>query len=204
MTEDRSHSRGRDALLSTGRGGIGNIRQSSLSRDTGPSPEDYSPNRGRETVAIYSTGRGGAGNLRSPSRDPNRGPDPVEREVLDNYVTSHDNVPLSSGRGGLGNINRSRSRDPTADRSRSRDPARISTGRGGVGNIRPGEDGYDANIADEVERKKHETGGHELHSTGRGGFANITEQDEPALERPSFSTSAIGSTGRGGAGNIRA
>jgi hypothetical protein len=41
------------------------------------------------------------------------------------------------------------------------------------------------------------------HSTGRGGFANITESHEPDVERPSAAhTAAFRSSGRGGAGNI--
>ncbi len=52
----------------------------------------------------------------------------------------------SSGRGGLGNINRSRSRDP------HNVPLVHSSGRGGVGNIHPGAKSPDA--IDEEERKK--------------------------------------------------
>jgi hypothetical protein len=47
---ERSLSRGREAFQSSGRGGIGNIRQASLSRDARPGtgPDDFSPTRGRE------------------------------------------------------------------------------------------------------------------------------------------------------------
>jgi hypothetical protein len=69
--KDRSLSRGRDAFVSasrhligvlltsptpiqqsTGRGGLGNIRQASLSRDARPDsgPDDFSTTRGREPV----------------------------------------------------------------------------------------------------------------------------------------------------------
>ena len=67
-------------------------------------------------------------------------------------------LKYSSGRGGIGNINRSRSRDPTSniDRSRSRDPAVHSSGRGGAGNIHAG-DGSIAEALDEDERKHHST-----------------------------------------------
>ena len=65
---------------STGRGGVGNIRCASASRDARPDtgPDDFSPARGREPQPrlaesspnhVISTGRGGAGNIRSPSRD---------------------------------------------------------------------------------------------------------------------------------------
>ena len=42
------------------------------------------------------------------------------------------------------------------------------------------------------------------HSTGRGGIANITEQEEPAVERPSVSLreGEYRSAGRGGSGNL--
>ncbi|KAF6746552.1 hypothetical protein DFP72DRAFT_922642 [Ephemerocybe angulata] len=218
LGKDRSQSRGREALQSTGRGGFGNIRQTSLSRDRPDGPDDFSATRGREpapavhlggATAIYSTGRGGAGNLRSPSREPSR-VDTREKEVIDSYVAQQGEVPVSTGRGGLGNIStaRSRSRDPLNSREPSRSRSRLTTGRGGAGNVR--EEGvggvYEGNRADEVERRGKELGLHTHegpHSTGRGGIANITEQEEPALERPSFSGApGYGSTGRGGAGNI--
>lgn len=95
---DRSLSRGRDVFVrvllsllshisshssqqSSGRGGIGNIRRASASRDARPDtgPDDFSTTRGREPrpvhpsdashTQVFSTGRGGAGNIRSPSRD---------------------------------------------------------------------------------------------------------------------------------------
>lgn len=204
MSDDRSQSRGREALLSTGRGGFGNIRATSESRDRPSSgPDDFSVTRGREPVAnpttIYSTGRGGAGNLRSPSREGGRVPDKHEREVIEQYTASHGEAPVSHGRGGLGNISGSRSR------SRDQSRTRIATGRGGAGNIREGADGYDANAADEIERRKLESKVVDgPHSTGRGGIANITEQEEPDVERPIHSATSNErvSTGRGGAGNI--
>ncbi|KIM36012.1 hypothetical protein M413DRAFT_78783 [Hebeloma cylindrosporum] len=212
MTEsERSISRGREGFTSTGRGGIGNIRQASLSRDTRPTsgPDDFSITRGREPFGsptqVFSTGRGGAGNLRSPSRDPSKPPviDVVEQEAIREYVTAHENAPYSSGRGGIGNINRSRSREPTSniDRSRSRDPHVHSSGRGGAGNIYPG-DGSVAETIDEEERKQISTGHDGYHSTGRGGVANITSVHEPAVEHPAHPTHEFLSTGRGGAGNI--
>jgi len=76
--------------------------------------------RGREPIAtqkeIFSTGRGGAGNIRSPSRDIR---DPItnrfEKDVINKYNKSQEDALVSSGRGGLGNINRSRSRDPASN-----------------------------------------------------------------------------------------
>jgi len=205
MAEDRSRSRGRDLLQSTGRGGFGNIRQPSESRDRpADGPDDFSVTRGREPIAntnpnvMYSTGRGGAGNLRSPSRDASKGPDAREREVIKEFAQHHGEIPASTGRGGLGNINRSRSRDHSVGANR------VSTGRGGAGNLYANEGGYNANAADESERKRHEGHSEGFHSTGRGGFANITDNREPAVERPVISSNnlAFRSSGRGGAGNI--
>ena len=108
--------RGRDAFQSTGRGGLGNIRQVSLSctahRNKGP--DNFCLTHGREVfasrtpAAIFSTGRGGAGNLRSPSRHstPANTSDPVEQVVIRNYAAAHEDAPVSSGRGGIGNIHR--------------------------------------------------------------------------------------------------
>lgn len=79
--KERSQSRGRDVFASTGRGGVGNIRQTSLNRtESSPAPELI---RGREpntdtglptASKLYATGRGGAGNIRSPSRSQKRDP----------------------------------------------------------------------------------------------------------------------------------
>lgn len=108
-TQERSQSRGRDAF-STGRGGVGNIRQTSLSRtraELGSSPTpDVSVVRGREpvpaansTTKIYSTGRGGAGNIRSPSRDPSKPPAPTlidasQQEIIRNHIAVSQEVPV--------------------------------------------------------------------------------------------------------------
>ncbi|KAF9523686.1 hypothetical protein CPB83DRAFT_839520 [Crepidotus variabilis] len=201
---DRSTSRGRE-FLSSGRGGIGNIRPSSNSRDTRPTtgPDDFSQTRGREpriqaaTEQIFSTGRGGAGNMRSPSRDPASPTAASEREneIIRKSIAAEENAPHSSGRGGLGNI--------TGNRSRSRDghvtPIH-SSGRGGAGNMHLGH--AISETIDEEERKKlglHHTG---IHSTGRGGAANLTSAPEPAVEHTTHKAHAFESTGRGGAGNI--
>ncbi|KAF8837991.1 hypothetical protein BDN67DRAFT_1024804 [Paxillus ammoniavirescens] len=204
---ERSLSRGRDAFQSTGRGGIGNIRRSSLSRDARPAdgPDDFSPTRGREPVVhadrIYSVGRGGAGNIRSPSRDALS--HPISEEAIAEVVHEAEvireydelNTVRSSGRGGAGNISGSRSR------SRGPGPVLHSTGRGGVGNIRSG-DAIQPDLLDREERSKHPH--HEgIHSTGRGGVANLTPSHEPDIERVSHHLGDFESSGRGGAGNIR-
>jgi len=207
LNSDRSLSRGRD-LHSTGRGGVGNIRQSSTSREGGPrdGPDDLSPTRGREPHVrlqvqgdnFFSTGRGGAGNIRSPSRDVLK-PDLTEtadENVVRKHIVSDETAPHSTGRGGLGNISRSRSREP---HSTVPGGSIHSTGRGGVGNIHPGL-GL-AETIDEEERKLalHDSG---VHSTGRGGAANLTAAHSPAVEHHHHRTGEYESTGRGGAGNI--
>ncbi|KAJ8456959.1 hypothetical protein ONZ45_g12478 [Pleurotus djamor] len=127
---DRSVSRGREVYTSTGRGGLGNIRHASQSRDRAE-PEPVL-NRGREPAIspafqpTYSTGRGGAGNIRSPSRDPLPAAvnDPREAEIL--KQRSEEEGVHSTGRGGLGNINRSRSRNPTDSTRTALSPQRHS------------------------------------------------------------------------------
>jgi len=202
MPEERSASRGRALLQSTGRGGIGNFR--STSRDARPEsgPDDFSPARGREPLTnpqqIFSTGRGGVGNLRSPSRDVNKAPaiDTIEEDIIRGYKVSHEDDPHSTGRGGLGNINRSRSRDPASHPTVH--PTVHSTGRGGAGNIVPGEGSF---VESDEDPEKHHT--HEgFHSTGRGGTANITSTTEPAIEHHTHIGGGYQSTGRGGAGNL--
>ncbi|KJA14266.1 hypothetical protein HYPSUDRAFT_49329 [Hypholoma sublateritium FD-334 SS-4] len=199
---ERSTSRGRDAFQSTGRGGIGNIRQASLSRDARPDsgPDDFSATRGREPhparapAAVFSTGRGGAGNLRSPSRDPAPAAgDAAEQDVIREYTAAHEGAPVSSGRGGIGNI--------THSRSRSRPPPAVhSTGRGGAGNIVPG-DGLRPEVID-AEERRHVAPHEGPHSTGRGGQANISTLHEPPVEHHEHAHAHFESTGRGGAGNI--
>lgn len=132
---DRSQSRGRE-FQSSGRGGLGNIRPSSTSRDRPVGgPDDFSSTRGREPAIeptkIYSTGRGGAGNIRSPSRDHKEhiGPDTHEREIVREHDRVEKDAPHSFGRGGLGNISRSRSRGPAPAT-----PPKVHTpGRGSIG-----------------------------------------------------------------------
>ncbi|PFH47882.1 hypothetical protein AMATHDRAFT_111368, partial [Amanita thiersii Skay4041] len=184
---ERSLSRGREGYQSSGRGGLGNIRRASASRDARPEtiPEDISVSRGREPriepTKIYSTGRGGAGNIRSPSRDmPNSPkspkspilvcPDEREREIIRTHMAH------SAGRGGIGNItnakpgSRSRSRDHSMTASQSRTshqqqrslgsptPMVLSTGRGGAGNFVPKDAAIVAEVLEEVEAYAHAHG----------------------------------------------
>jgi len=210
--KDRSLSRGREAFQSSGRGGLGNIRQASASREARTDgADDFYSSRGREPIPaatrLFSTGRGGAGNIRSPSRDINKaplGPELTEAEeaAIRGHAAAHETLH-STGRGGVGNIGTSR--------SRSRGPALPmasnvhSTGRGGVGNIVLG-DGLISEVIDEEERMahvQHTDGVHpHTHSTSRGGVANILHNPGPNIEHPTHSRGEYESTGRGGAGNI--
>jgi len=201
-----SINRGRE-ILSTGRGGLGNLRAASTSRDARPNsgPDDFSPTRGREphvrhTEALYSTGRGGTGNIRSPSREPSK-PDPTEasdENIVRQHMAADEAVLHSSGRGGLGNISRSRSRDPYKPNASS--STFHSSGRGGAGNIHPG-----APISETVDEEERQKLGHpdsEIHSTGRGGSANIASTHLPNIEHHKHEAHGYESTGRGGTGNI--
>lgn len=146
-----------DKQHSSGRGGSGNIRRTSTSRDGRPStdgPDDFSSTRGREmtvTSKVTHSGRGGAGNVRSPSRDPANGaPTAVERETIAHAAEAEAELPHSSGRGGFGNIVTSRSK------SRSRPPDNVhSSGRGGAGNIVSG--AAEQERLEEQERREHQT-----------------------------------------------
>ncbi|KAF9054961.1 hypothetical protein BDZ89DRAFT_1124768 [Hymenopellis radicata] len=203
---ERSVSRGREGMQSSGRGGLGNIRPTSLSRTREDGPDDFSSTRGREPIPdvepqhVYSTGRGGAGNIRSPSRDvkESAGPDAREREIVREYDRRESTEVHSSGRGGLGNISRSHSRgglNPT--------PPRLhSVGRGGAGNIKEG-DGINASLLEESERRARALHDNPVHSTGRGGLANMAQSPSPPIEHPSHQHSEFESHGRGGAGNMR-
>ncbi|KIJ63878.1 hypothetical protein HYDPIDRAFT_112855 [Hydnomerulius pinastri MD-312] len=213
-SENRSLSRGREAFHSSGRGGIGNIRRSSQSRDPRPidGPDDFSPTRGREPAVnperVFSVGRGGAGNIRSPSRDVGRDQPQTNSIISENALVEAEyeakirrehaeaSTARSSGRGGAGNIT-------SGSRSRSRGPAVAmhSTGRGGAGNMQFG-DGVNPDLLDQEERKQH-AHPEGIHSTGRGGAANLTDARGPDIERVNHHLGEFESSGRGGAGNIR-
>ncbi|KAI0039984.1 hypothetical protein FA95DRAFT_1503503 [Auriscalpium vulgare] len=211
-TKDRSRSRGRDLQQSTGRGGAGNIvHDLSNSRERArDGPDDFSPTRGREPISfrdpteIISTGRGGAGNIRSPSREPSgsRFRENLENErLVHNIDVLHETGVHSSGRGGLGNISKA-SPSPGRSGDAAHEPV-ASTGRGGAGNIIHTQ--ADLQDVDDAERAAHlhATG---IHSTGRGGTANLTSTPPPGPEHAHFAAGVDDthphSSGRGGSGNI--
>jgi len=195
---DRSQSRGREGYTSTGIGGFGNIRKASLPRDFRPDsagPDDFSNPRGRETAVDPS--RGGAFLSHKVPSNVRGGAGKADATPPPEHNAANKDAPHSTGRGGLGNISRSRSRGPAV----ATIPEVVhSTGRGGMGNFSPGRAG-EAEILDEEERKRlhHEEG---IHSTGRGGAANLTSAHEPAVEHHPQSPTEFASTGRGGSGNI--
>lgn len=121
---------------------------------------------------MIHSGRGGAGNIRSPSRNPaDRINEEREASLTDKIVAEtrgrDAQGPISTGRGGAGNISNSRSRSRSAVR-----------GGGGRSGTPTGAD---------VERER--AGGY--IASGRGGFGNITEdhrernslEEEKAEER---------------------
>ncbi|CAE6494099.1 unnamed protein product [Rhizoctonia solani] len=199
---DRSRSRGRE-FQSTGRGGAGNIvRSESVSRTR----EDVvGQERGREILPpnrITHSGRGGAGNIRSPSRDPEADMRALsrEREIIEDHRKNEEGQIHSTGRGGYGNMDRSR--------SRSREPSRTvhSSGRGGFGNITSG-DGPGLADLEEEQRVPH-IQIPEFRSSGRGGAGNVVATTPvPDIDIITPSPASAGaqwrSSGRGGAGNMK-
>ncbi|GMK58808.1 hypothetical protein CspeluHIS016_0602500 [Cutaneotrichosporon spelunceum] len=198
--------RGRD-LISTGRGGAGNIvRELSC----GPDELELAGERGRElrdrsVDRATHAGRGGAGNIRSPSRDPmSEAISEAQEDALQDALIAErrgrpENQTFTTGRGGAGNIDaRSRSRSAVPEPVHHSPLARI----GSSSLTRNG-------------REESRTRG--FHA-GRGGYGNITEEaDEEELARrrqdelyeaevkrkyEEGEPAALKTTGRGGAGSV--
>ncbi|KAI0051477.1 TPR-like protein [Auriscalpium vulgare] len=179
----------------------------------GQGPDDFSDTRGREVHSprdlnrVTSIGIGGAGNIRSPSRDGSRWAkvDEADLEHERGRIATNGSpngpasFPQSAGRGGAGNFTRAESK--STSRSRSKGPV-LSMGRGGAGNTRPA-DQAEAQIleVDDEERAAHSAPA-QTHLTGRGGKGNAAAGGMPLVELASR-TPDSGSSGRGGAGNIR-
>ncbi|KIJ14772.1 hypothetical protein PAXINDRAFT_169455 [Paxillus involutus ATCC 200175] len=127
----------RDSVLSSGRGGSGNIRRLDTTQN---SPPTFDVNiisiRGREALSnsdkfVVSSGRGGSGNMRPPS--PDRETHPLTAAILSQHVATQAQYEMqirkkhaelqttrSSGRGGSGNISdqrRARSKGPSSSKS---------------------------------------------------------------------------------------
>lgn len=120
----------RDPFTSSGRGGSGNIRRSSVGHSSEP-PVDVSDvvslrEKEGSSSRFVSVGRGGVGNIQPPS--PDLADHPLTAAILSEHRDTEDRyerqirkrheeskVVASSGRGGSGNISRNR-------RSKSRPP----------------------------------------------------------------------------------
>jgi len=230
---ERSLSRGRTpGYQLTGRGGLGNYRSPSRERESnGTGPEDYSDTRGRDPIPtrdpyeVTSTGRGGAGNVRSPSRDGVSSVDNIspetspmrselrgrgyDRDLISDIDSAQEGGIHSSGRGGVGNMHGSRPNSQS--RSRSREPIHAA-GRGGWGNVIIG--GPSESVINELDESERATHLHPpaLHSSGRGGIANLSSGQVPhpegagdpyGVNHPRKSHEhEVESSGRGGRGNI--
>jgi len=154
--------------VSTGRGGAGNLIRSpsrgvdpdvQVGAERGRSARDQSLDRvslfgcaltslishgyGADLQVIHS-GRGGAGNIRSPSRNPSEriAEERAEEDLQDRLIAEsrgrQTDANFSTGRGGAGNISRSKSRSRSAVRGPSTPQATgtvHASGRGGFGNI---------------------------------------------------------------------
>jgi len=179
--ESRGHVNSANILpkgLSSGRGGAGNIRSPSVSRDVIVGPANV------QTSSILAEHANTAAEY--------------EREIQQRHAEARKDLYVT-GRGGLGNISNPDSRS----RSRSQGPAFHSSGRGGAGNIQHSTgDPEQIDIQDGTERLRH---AHPdgTHSTGRGGIANLTDAHGPRIEVVRHHEAPFESSGRGGAGNIR-
>ncbi|CED83533.1 Protein of unknown function DUF3602 [Phaffia rhodozyma] len=211
----RSRSRGRsDHMISTGRGGAGNMRSSSQSKDRSGAGDDtliYQSERGRSphlpsVERVQHSGRGGAGNIRSPSRDPKErerelSEQAYETQVIEARRREEAGRIHSAGRGGAGNMrSRSQSRD-AASRSPLPDyqhgqpdsyRAAQSGGRGGYGNqYYPRDSDVEGlkKLDEEDERARaswEESHPNEIWSSGKGGAGNIqrTHTNDSAATTP--------------------
>jgi len=164
-----------------GRGGVGNILSTSVARATSQAPDGAT-----QTASIINE-------IAEENAD-------YERHVIQTSEEAAKNIH-KSGRGGSGNITKSRSRSQGVGALAD---GIHSTGRGGKGNLYPGSphDADEIELLDEADRAHvpHEEG---IHSTGRGGLANITGIHSPPNEVHPHVNGTFESMGRGGAGNIR-
>ncbi|WVQ98206.1 hypothetical protein IAU59_005328 [Kwoniella sp. CBS 9459] len=231
------------AIYSTGRGGAGNLIQSpSRGQDPEAAP---GVERGRELSPhpvgekITHSGRGGAGNIRPSSQSRTRADlNAEEREealqeklIADRRGRQAIEGAFSTGRGGVGNINRSKSRSRSAVRNRE-DGASLAptvsnvhtTGRGGFGNITE-ERGDSVDLEKEAAQNRYEADvlarhkaaeSNQPYMSGKGGAGNLHSHD-PSLvpmedltleEREAHDKlhardrAQFRSGGRGGAGNM--
>ncbi|WVQ79916.1 hypothetical protein IAT38_002017 [Cryptococcus sp. DSM 104549] len=206
-----AEERGRQGhVVSTGRGGAGNLVPHA-NQDDAVTP---GAERGRELSphpvgeVITHSGRGGAGNIRPSSHSRTRGPngataadaeaakeDALQEKLVADARGRQADAAFSTGRGGVGNISRSRSRSAAGS---GREGRRESRREGSQLGRREGS----------------------VHASGRGGFGNISEERnsidlEKEAEREKYEASVLAkhnadeaahphphATGKGGAGNM--
>ncbi|WVQ91813.1 hypothetical protein IAS59_005617 [Cryptococcus gattii] len=220
-----AEERGRQPLhvVSTGRGGAGNLVAHPI-LDDGFVP---GAERGRELSPHPSTndhvthsGRGGAGNIRpsSHSRTRDEIKQDAEEEALQEQLIAdargrQAEQGFSTGRGGVGNISRSRSRSKarTPRRESSSSTTRrdgsalglgrrttretVTTGRGGIGNI--SEEREKNSIELEKERAQNQYEANVLaryttneaahphaYATGKGGAGNVVTPGPRSAAEP--------------------
>jgi len=106
----KSRSRSRDPVQSAGRGGIGNLYIGSPVERGILEVEENERIAHKHPAGMHSIGRGGAANL-TPGEVPYIEA-PVNPLGANHPHATHSHEHLSSGRGGAGNIDRSRSREP--------------------------------------------------------------------------------------------
>ncbi|KAH9946466.1 hypothetical protein B0H21DRAFT_416527 [Amylocystis lapponica] len=150
-----------------------------------------SVSRGREV--FKSSGRGGSGNIRRPSVDTPPAVDPAEiargRDAPARKAST-DAERLSTGRGGVGNIQST---------SRARGVSRAPEGSTLTASIVNQQESNLVEYERSVIRARQEAAKATKHSSGRGGQGNYTRKSRSGSRKPK----PVHSTGRGGAGNVR-
>ncbi|AUB27483.1 cytoplasmic protein [Cryptococcus neoformans] len=216
LAEQRGRQPGH--VVSTGRGGAGNLVAH-------PVPDDDSlpgAERGRELSPhprasdhVTHSGRGGAGNIRPSSHSRTREDikQEAEEEALQEQLIAdargrQAEQAFSTGRGGVGNISRSRSRSK-ARTSRGESSTRregsalglgrrttrdtVTTGRGGFGNISEEKEKNSIELEKETARNQYEanvlakyTTNEAAHphayATGKGGAGNVVTPAPRSVE----------------------
>jgi hypothetical protein len=168
--------------VSTGRGGAGNLIRSpsrgvdpdvQVGAERGRSVRDQSLDRVSTVRCPLSTtnqqvihsGRGGAGNIRSPSRNPTEriAEEKAEDDLQDRLIAEsrgrQTDAQFSTGRGGAGNISRSKSRSRSAVRGPTTPQAAggvHASGRGGFGNIEETRESMDEEKREALARYERE------------------------------------------------
>nr|ODN93646.1 cytoplasmic protein [Cryptococcus depauperatus CBS 7855] len=199
FVEERGRQPGH--VVSTGRGGAGNL-VSHVATDVDMTP---GVERGRELSPqalgdhVTHSGRGGVGNIRHSSHSRTRDElkadakeEALQEKLISDARGRQADGPISTGRGGVGNISRSRSRSQARTEGGREGSAlglgRRTThemthgGRGGFGNILEERDSvdaekqaaHDAYEADVLAKHNTAEATHpHAYATGKGGLGNV-------------------------------